>query len=65
MRNRRFDLREFRNGFRLSDHNLHDAIGVDPPAVLFGGHSAGKSEIARRLNIGRTSVRRILSSKTS
>jgi DNA invertase Pin-like site-specific DNA recombinase len=43
---------------------LTAALHADQVGKLFRRGSS-KSEIARRLNIGRTSVRRILSSKTS
>ena len=51
------------NGKRLG-RPLTTALHADQDRKLFRGGSS-KSEIARRLNIGRTSVRRILSSKTS
>jgi DNA invertase Pin-like site-specific DNA recombinase len=51
------------NGKRLG-RPLTAALQSDQVRKLFRGGSS-KSEIARRLNIGRTSVRRILSSKTS
>ena len=51
------------NGKRLG-RPLTAALHADQVRTLFRRGSS-KSEIARRLNIGRTSVRRILSSKTS
>jgi DNA invertase Pin-like site-specific DNA recombinase len=51
------------NGKRLG-RPLTAALHADHVRKLFRG-GVSKSEIARRLNIGRTSVRRILSSKKS
>jgi DNA invertase Pin-like site-specific DNA recombinase len=51
------------NGKRLG-RPLTAALQADQVRILIRG-GISKSEIARRLNIGRTSVRRILSSKTS
>ena len=51
------------NGKRLG-RPITAALYADQVRKLFRGGSS-KSEIARRLDIGRTSVRRILSSKTS
>ena len=51
------------NGKRLG-RPLTAALHADQVRKLFR-HGLSKSEIARRLNIGRTSVRRVLSSKKS
>jgi hypothetical protein len=43
---------------------LHALIGERMPLHIRGACGVGKSEISRRLNIGRTSVRRILDRRT-